>query len=123
MPEANSPGTKSPKPRVVEPERSQGEMRFEIPDLLVSAKHPAHLIWNVLGTVDLSAFEEKCGSVEGKAGPGLLSPRMFLTWWFYALSKAIGSALEISRLILTDSTYCWIGRALNVGAHKLSEFV
>src|SRR5438270_11692353 len=99
---------KACKARVLEPQRSQGEMRLEIPDLLVSAKHPARLIWNVLSTVDLSAFVEKCGSVEGKAGRSMLSPRMLLTLWLYAISQAIGSAREIARLTLTDSTYRWI---------------
>src|SRR5438105_11414155 len=122
MPEANNPEPKTPKPRIVEPERSQGEMRFEIPDLLVSARHPARLIWNVLGTMDLSAFEDKCGSVEGKAGRALLSPRMLLTLWLYAISKAIGSAREIARLTLTDAAYRWIVGDLKVSHHKLSEF-
>jgi transposase len=122
MSEASSADTKSPKPRVVEPKRSQGEMRLEIPDLLVSASHPARLLWNVLGTVDLSAFEEKCGSVEGKAGRSLLSPRMLLTLWLYAISQAVGSAREIARLTLTDSAYRWIVGDLKVSHHKLSEF-
>jgi transposase len=122
MPEANNPGANTPKPRIVEPQRSQGEMRFEIPDLLVSARHPARLIWSVLGTMDLSVFEEKCGSVEGKAGRSLLSPRMLLTLWLYAISQAIGSAREIARLTLTDSAYRWIVGDLKVGHHKLSEF-
>lgn len=122
MSEANNADAKSSKPRVVEPERSQGEMRLEIPDLLVSAGHPARLLWNVLGTVDLRAFEEKCGSVEGKAGRSLLSPRMLLTVWLYAISKAIGSAREIARLTLTDSAYRWIVGDLKVSHHKLSEF-
>jgi transposase len=122
MSEAKSAETKAPKPRVVEPERSQGEMRLEIPDLLVSASHPARLLWNVLGTVDLSAFEEKCGSVEGKAGRSLLSPRMLLTLWLYAISKAIGSAREIARLTLTEAAYRWIVGDLKVSHHKLSEF-
>jgi transposase len=122
MPEANKAEAKNLKPRVVEPERSQGEMRLEIPDLLVSANHPARLIWNVLGTVDLSAFEEKCGSVEGKAGRSMLSPRMLLTLWLYAISQAIGSAREIARLTRTDAAYRWIVGDLGVGHHKLSEF-
>ena len=122
MPEENNFKINLPKTRIVEPGRSQGEMRLEIPDLLVSARHPARLIWKVLGTMDLSAFEEKCGSVEGKAGRALLSPRMLLTLWLYAISKAIGSAREIARLTLTDSAYRWIVGDLKVSHHKLSEF-
>lgn len=122
VPEANNSEVNPPKRRIAEPERSQGEMRLEIPDLLVSARHPARLIWDVLGTMDLSAFESKCGAVEGKAGRALLSPRMLLTLWMYAVSNAIGSAREIARLILTDSAYRWIVGNLKVGHHKLSEF-
>lgn len=122
MSQANTDEAKVAKPRIVEPQRSQGEMRFEIPDLLVSARHRARLIWEVLGTVDLSGFGENCGSVEGKAGRSLLSPRMLLTLWLYAISQAVGSAREIARLTVTDSAYRWIVGDLSVSHHKLSEF-
>jgi len=122
MPEAKSVNVRTAKPRVVEPERSQGQMRLEIPDLLVSASHPARLIWNVLGTVDLKAFEDKCESVEGRAGRSLLSPRMLLTLWLYAISQAIGSAREIARLMRTEAAFRWIVGDLQVSQHKLSQF-
>ncbi len=57
----------------------QGEMRFDIPDDLVPEDHEARLLWKVLGTLDLTAFSERSGSFEGKAGRALKSPRMLLT--------------------------------------------
>ena len=48
------------KPRVQEPERSQGEIRFEVPDDMVPASHPARVLWEILGTVKLSAFSVDC---------------------------------------------------------------
>jgi transposase len=114
----------SPKslPRVREPRRVQGEIRFEIPDAMVSSTHPARLVWEVLGTLDLSGFSKDCGSVEGHAGRSLLSPRMLLTLWMYAISQAVGSAREIARLTTTDIAYRWIVGDLKLTHHKLSDF-
>ena len=109
-------------PRIAEPQRAQGVMRFEVPDDMVPPSHPARTLWNVLGTLDLAAFGEACESVEGKAGRSLKSPRMLLTLWLYAIVKAVGSAREIARLVKTDLAYRWIVGDLEVGHHKLSEF-
>ena len=108
--------------RIAEPQRAQGEMRFEIPDDMVPGSHVARVLWNMLGTLDLTAFGAKCESVQGKAGRSLKSPRMLLTLWLYAISKGIGSAREIARLVKTDVAYRWIVGDLEVGHHKLSEF-
>src|SRR6266496_846539 len=80
------------EPRILEPQRAQGEMRFEIPDDMLPASHLARLFWNVLGVMNLSAFSTDSGSVEGEAGRSLLSPRMLLTLWLYAISQGVGSS-------------------------------
>ncbi len=110
------------KPRIVEPQRAQGEIRFEIPEDTLAPSHPARVLWDVLGTVDLTAFGADCASVEGKAGRAMLSPRMLLTLWLYAISQAVGSAREIERLIESDVAYRWIAGNLRVSHHKLSAF-
>lgn len=110
------------KPRILEPQRAQGEIRFEIPDDMLPESHAARLLWNVLGTPNLEAFSAGCESVEGKAGRSLLSPRMLLTLWMYAVVQGVGSAREIARLIKTDVAYRWIVGNVKIGHHKLSEF-
>src|SRR5438105_10141973 len=55
----------SGKPRVEEPQRGQGEMRFEYPEDALEQSHPARVIWDVLGKLDLRAFSIGCESVEG----------------------------------------------------------
>ncbi len=109
-------------PRILEPHRTQGEMRFEIPDATLADTHPARVIWNILGTLDLSRFSQGSASVEGKAGRSLLSPRMMLTLWLYAISRAVGSAREIARLTTTDVAFSWIVGQLRISHHKLSQF-
>jgi transposase len=97
-------------------------MRFEIPDDMLPSGHQARALWDVLRLLDLSSFGEQCGSVEGKAGRSLLSPRMMLTLWLFAISKGVGSAREIARLTKTDVAYRWIVGNLEVSHHKLSDF-
>jgi len=109
-------------PRVLEPQRAQGEIRFEMPDEALPDNHPARVIWNILGTLDLSRFSNGCSSVEGKAGRSLLSPCMMLTLWLYAISRAVGSAREIARLTTTDVAFSWIVGDLRISHHKLSQF-
>ena len=108
--------------RVREPGRSQGEIRFEIPDDALAPSHPARLLWNVLGVVDISAFSAGYRAVEGGKGRSRLSPRMLLTLWLYAISIGVGSAREIGRLIKTDIAFRWIVGDVSAGHHTLSEF-
>lgn len=108
--------------RIVEPQRAQGEIRFEIPDEMIGPEHPARLLWKVLGTLDLAAFSATCEAVEGKAGRSVLSPRMLLTLWLYAISQGVGSARQIARLIKADVAYRWVVGDLEAGHHKLSQF-
>jgi hypothetical protein len=44
------------KPRIAEPQRRQGVIRFEMPEDMLEPTHPARVLWNVVGTLDLSAF-------------------------------------------------------------------
>jgi transposase len=111
-----------PKPRVSEPQRRQAVLRFEMPEDALAASHPARVLWNVIGTLDLSAFLDGAKAVEGTVGRKTLSPWMKLTLWLYAISTGVGSAREIARLIKTDDAYRWIVGDLEVGHHALSAF-
>jgi transposase len=108
--------------RVREPERRQGEIVFAIPEDALPATHPARVIWTVLGTVSLSLFTKECEAVEGRAGRPMLSPRMLLTLWIYAISEGIGSAREIARLTRTQVEFRWIVGDLEVSHDKLAQF-
>jgi transposase len=113
---------RQPPPRVKEPNRKQGEFRFEIPEDALPPTHPARVLWNVVGTLDLGKFLVNAKAVAGKAGRSTLSPAMKLTLWLYAISQGIGSAREIARLVRTDDAFRWIVGDLKVGHHALSLF-
>lgn len=115
-------GTSKPRARIAEPQRRQGMIRFEMPEDTLPPTHPARVLWEVIGTLDLSAFLVGVKALEGRAGRKTLSPRMKLTLWLYAISNAVGSAREIARLVLTDDAYRWIVGDLEVGHDTLSSF-
>jgi transposase len=113
---------RTPKPRVIEPNRSQGEMRFDLPEDRLPPEHPARVLDRVVGTLDLAGFTRDAKAVEGCAGRTILSPRMKLTLWLYAISRGIGSAREIERLTRSDDAFRWIVGDLEVSHHTLSSF-
>jgi transposase len=114
--------SKHGKPRVTEPERRQAVMRFELPEDALEPEHPARVLWQALGKLDLSAFLDGARAVEGGAGRPTHSPRMLLTLWTYAISQGVGSAREIERLSTTDRAYGWILGDVLVGHQVLSRF-
>lgn len=110
------------KPRIEEPQRAQGAMVFEYPEDALEPSHPARVLWDVLGKMDLKAFSKGCVAVEGAAGRALKSPRMLLALWLYALSQAVGSEREIARLVHSDLAYRWIAGNVDISHQKLSQF-
>jgi transposase len=110
------------KPRVAEPQRNQGVIRFEMPEDTLAATHPARVLWDVVGTLDLGKFLRGARAVEGSVGRKTLSPRMKLVLWLYAISTGVGSAREIARLVRSDDAYRWIVGDLEVCHDTLSSF-
>lgn len=114
--------TSGRRPRVVEPERQQGVIRFEFPVDALPAEHPARVIWQVLGKVDFRGWLSEAKAVEGQQGRATVSPRMKLALWLYAISRGIGSAREIARLTTSDDGFRWIVGDLTITHSALSEF-
>jgi transposase len=110
------------KPHIREPERTQGVIHFEMQDDVLVPTHPARLLWNMLGGFDLSAFSAYVSSAVGDAGRPLLSPRMMLTLWLFAITEGIGSARKIARLTQSETAFRWIVGDLHVSHDKLSAF-
>jgi transposase len=110
------------KPRVAEPQRRQGVIRFEMPEDKLPTTHAARVLWDVIGALDLTAFLDGVKAIEGTVGRKTLSPQMKLTLWLYAISNGVGSAREIARLVGSEDGYRWIVGDLEVGHHTLSAF-
>ena len=82
------------KPRTTEPTRTQGVIRFEMPDDELAHDHPARVLWLAWGSSICPRFS-RAGAARCTAAPH--SPRMLLTLWTYAISRGVGSASAIER--------------------------
>src|SRR5262245_42741584 len=97
----------SPRPRIREPQRT-GQAVWHVTEESLPLSHPARLLWEVLGTMDLSGFVAGGKAVEGTTGRRNHSPRMMLTLWLYAFSQGVNRARQIVRLTRSDFAYRWI---------------
>lgn len=111
-----------PRIRTREPVREQGVIRFEMPEDVLPADHTARLLWRVVETLDLAAFDVDAKAIEGRQGRDRTSTKMLLTLWLYAISVGIGSAREIERRLRSDAAFQWIVGDQSVGRTRLAEF-
>jgi hypothetical protein len=114
----------SPKARVREPRREGQQVVTRISEDSLPLEHPARLLWEVFGMLDLSAFTAGAKAVQGVAGGSLKSRRMLLTLWAYAFVRGIVSARKIERqLIDNDLGFRWIAGDLHASHTLLSELL
>lgn len=115
-------------------EASVGKPRYEVIDReqlcwrpidlerLIGADHSARAVWEFIGQLDLSAYQEEVRAVEGKAGRPGWEPRLLISVWVYAYSQGVGSARAIEELCEWEPAYQWLTGARVINAHTLSDF-
>jgi transposase len=114
--------TKTHGRRMLEPNRTQVEVRIEALDDVIAPEHPVRAIWRLVQGLDLTAIVLKSRAVAGAAGRPSLSAEVKLAVWLYAISEGLGSAREIARRTRTDLAYRWLLGGLMVSHHTLSAF-
>lgn len=117
-----------------ESETSVGKPRYEVIDReqlcwrpidierLIGAEHPARAVWEFIGRLDLSPYQEDARAVEGKAGRPGWEPRLVVSVWVYGYSQGIGSARAIEELCQWEPAYQWLTGSRVINAHTLSDF-
>ena len=91
-------------------------------DHLIGADHPARLIWKIVESLDLSAFETEVASFEKGVGRSRWPPQVLISILIYGYTLGTGSAREIERLMRTDPGLRWLGATEVVNHHTLSDF-
>jgi len=108
--------------RVVRPNRSQVELRPMDLESLLPAGHRARLVWAWVERQDLSAMYAAIKVREGGVGRSAIAPEILFALWLYATLQGVGSARELSRLVMTHDAYRWISGGVQVNCHALSDF-
>lgn len=108
--------------RVIWPNRSQVELRPMDLESVLPEGHRARLVWAWVERQDLSGMYAKILVREGGVGRSAIAPQILLGLWLYATLDGVGSARELSRLVLEHDAYRWISGGVQVNHHSLSDF-
>ena len=119
-PEEQRPVTTPPRLRTVN--RDQSLVAQIWVDELIGPDHKARAIWELVGQLDLSPFEEPLKSRQGGAGRAAWDPQLLVSLWVYGYSEGIGSAREIERLMQWEPGFQWLAGLAQVNHHTLSDF-
>jgi transposase len=80
------------------------------------------VIWEVAGTVDLTAFENGYKSEEGRPGRACWPPQLLVSLWIYAYSIGTASARAIERLMPQEPGMRWLSGDEVINYHTLADF-
>jgi transposase len=84
--------------------------------------HRARLVWAWVERQDVSALYETIKVREGGVGRSAIAPQILLALWLYAILDGVGSARQLTRLVLEHDAYRWISGGVQVNHHSLSDF-
>lgn len=112
----------SGRARVIMPNREQIELRPMDLESLLPEGHRARLVWAWVQRQDLSGLYAAIKVREGGVGRSAIAPEILLALWLFATLDGVGSARQVSRLVLEHDAYRWISGGVQVNYHSLSDF-
>ena len=109
-------------PRLLQPNRTQIELRASDLESLLAEDHRARLVWGYVVRQDLSALLDEIKARGSNAGRARIDPRILFALWLYAVLDGVASGREVSRLCLEHDAYRWICGGVSVNYHALNDF-
>ena len=109
-------------PRLLEPNRSQIELRASDLESLLAEDHRARLVWGYVVRQDLSRLVEAVKARGSNAGRAAIDPRILFALWLYATLDGVGSGREVARLSQEHDAYRWICGGVSVNYHAVNDF-
>ena len=109
-------------PRLLEPNRSQIELRASDLESLLAEDHRARLVWGYVVGQDLSQLVEAVKARGSNAGRAAIDPRIVFALWLYATLDGVGSGREVARLSQEHDAYRWICGGVSVNYHAVNDF-
>lgn len=85
------------KPRVLQANRLQIEMRASDLESLLAPEHRARLVWGYVVRQDLSRMFDAVKARGSSAGRAAIDPRILFALWLYATLEGVGSGREVAR--------------------------
>jgi transposase len=91
-------------------------------DKLLDPDHQARLVWQFVGSLDLSALLAHIHATTHRPGRNHTDPRLLVGLWLLATLDGIGSARELDRLCREHLAYLWLCGGVTLNYHTLSDF-
>jgi transposase len=91
-------------------------------DQLLDPEHPARLVWEATGDMDLTSLWAPIRAVEGHVGRDATDPRILLAVWIYATLQGVASARALAKLCEEHIAYRWLCGGVTLNYHLLSDF-
>jgi transposase len=113
---------KQPKPKYRPLNREQGLFTEVYIDRMIGADHPARLIWELVGGLDLSQLGTPVASFEKEVGRPRWQPQLLVSVLVYGYTLGTGSARELQRLMGWEPGLRWLCALDEVNHHTLSDF-
>mgnify|MGYP001163336779 CR=1 FL=1 len=108
--------------RLLQPNRSQIELRASDLESLLAQDHRARLVWGYVMHQDLSKLIEAVKARGSTAGRAAIDPHILFALWLYATLQGVGSGRELARLSQEHDAYRWICGGVSVNYHALNDF-
>lgn len=109
-------------PKYTAIDRAQDRFATLRVDNLIGPEHPARLIWDIVGRLDLSDFEKSIVSREGGSGRSCWMPGLLISLWIYGYTRGVGSARQLERMMDFEPGMRWLCGMETVNHHTLSDF-
>ncbi len=110
------------QPRVLEPNRSQIELRASDLESLLGEDHRARLVWGYVERQDLGRLLDAIKARGATPGRRAIDPRILFALWLYAVLDGVASGRELARLTREHDAYRWICGGVAVNYHALNDF-
>lgn len=108
--------------RLLQPNRSQIELRASDLESLLAQDHRARLVWGYVMQQDLSKLIEAIKARGSNAGRAAIDPHILFALWLYATLDGVGSGREVARLSQEHDAYRWICGGVSVNYHAINDF-
>ena len=108
--------------RVLKPCRDQLQMRSVDLDSLLSADHPARIVWAFVEKLDLGALYAQIKAAGDQPGRPAIDPAVLVALWLVATLDGVGSARALDRLCGLHDAYRWTCGGVEVNYHTLADF-
>lgn len=110
------------RPKYVPIDRAQSFFAPVDVETMIPANHRARAIWELLGKLDFSPWENSIVSREGAAGRPCFPPRLLASIWLYGYSIGVASARALARMMNWEPGLRWLTGWVEINAHTLSDF-